>query len=150
MSPTTVFPAAAKCMSSNGGPFWDWPPSTPDINARQLFLTLPFNMPTTPLHLQSERSPLRFDILLLMDLCYNKSNNSCFLCCRGESCYSMLLGMCRRDLVCISPHCVLSLSVFISFCLLCCILGKEVKIAFALQVLYVGVYKWHYKQILLY
>lgn len=32
-----------------------------------------------------------------------------------------------------------SLSVFISFCLLCCILGKEVKIAFALQVLYVGV-----------
>jgi len=26
------------------------------------------------------------------------------------------------------------------------ILGKEVRIAFALQVLYVGVYKWHYKQ----
>lgn len=50
MSPTTVFPAAAKCMSSNRGPFWDWPPSTPDINAQQLVLTLPFNMPTTPRH----------------------------------------------------------------------------------------------------
>lgn len=48
MSPTTVFPAAAKCMSSNGGPFWDWPPSTPDINAQQLFLTLPFYMPPSP------------------------------------------------------------------------------------------------------
>lgn len=145
MSPTTVFPAAAECMSSNRGPLWDWPPSTPDINALQLFLTLPFYMSTTPLHLQSERSQLRCDILLLLDLCYNKSSDSFFLHCR---CYSVLLGMCRRDLVHISPHGVLSL--FISFCLLCCIPGKEVKIAFALQVLYVGVYKWHYKQILLY
>lgn len=89
-----------------------------------------------------------------MDLCYNKSNNSFFfffsLCCGGERHYSVLLGMCLQAFVCISPHSVLSLSVFISFCLLCCIPGKEVKIAFALQVLYVGVYKWHYKQMLLY
>lgn len=112
LSPTTVFPAAAKCMSSNGGPFWDWPPFTPDINARQLFLTLPFHMPTIPLHPQSERSPLRFDILLLLDLCCNKSNNSFFLCCSGERCYSVLLGMCRRDLVCISPHSVLPLCLY--------------------------------------
>lgn len=117
MSPTTVFPAAAKCMSSNGGPFWDWPPFAPDIHAQQLFLTLPFDMPTTPpppppLHLQSESSPLRFDILLLMDLCYIKSNNSFFLCCRGESCYFVLLGMCWRDLVCITPPSVLSLCLY--------------------------------------
>lgn len=102
LSPTTVFPAAAKCMSSKGGPFWDWPPSTPDINAQQLFLTLPSYMPTTPLHLQSERSPYPSST----DTCFNKSSNSFFLCCRGERCSSALLGMCRH---CISPHSVLSL-----------------------------------------
>lgn len=51
-----MFAAAAKCMSSKGGALWDWPPSTPDIDARQLFLTLPFYMPTAPPHLQTERS----------------------------------------------------------------------------------------------
>lgn len=147
-----MFAAAAKCMSSDGGAFWDWPPSTPDIDARQLFLTLPFYMPTAPPHLQKERSPLRFNAPLLLDLCCNKSNNSCFLCCRERTrvrenqryCVFGVSEMWRAFLL---TTC--SLSVFISFCLLCCFLGKEVKIAFALQVLYVGVYKWHYKQILL-
>lgn len=153
MSPTTVFAAAAKCMSSHGGAFWDWPPSTPDIDARQLFLTLPSYMPTAPPHRQ-ERSPLRFNTPLLVDLCCNKSNNSCFLCCRERERERerireiVCLVSARRGVRSSSQH-ALSLSVFISFCLLCCFLGKEVKLAFALQVLYVGVYKWHYKQILL-
>lgn len=148
MSPTTVFPAAAKCMSSNGGPLWDWSPSTPDTNARHLFLTLPFNMPTTPPP-KSKVSITSLILLPLMDSCCNKSNNSSIftLLQRGETLFwhvSARLGLHH------SSQCALSLSVFISFCLLCCILGKEVKIAFALQVVYVGVYKWHYKQILLY
>lgn len=89
--------------------------------------------------------------LLLMDLCYNKSNNSLFPFAaeRENRRDSALLDVCRRDLV--SPRNVLPLPlcVFISFRSLCCVPGEEVKIAFALQVMYVGVYKWHYKQILL-
>lgn len=87
LSPTTVFPAAAKCMSSNGGALWDWPLFTPDIHARQLFLTLPFYMPTTPPpSLHRQRSPLQFDTLLLKDLCCNKKQQLMFfLCCRRSS-----------------------------------------------------------------
>ena len=95
LSPTTVFPAAAKCMSSNGGALRDWPLFTPDIHARQLFLTLPFYMPTTPPPLHRQRSPLQFDTLLLKDLCCNKKQQLMFfLCCRRSS---VLPDTRRRD-----------------------------------------------------
>lgn len=134
MSPTTVFPAAAKCMSSNGGALWDWPLFTPDIHARQLFLTLPFYMPTTTPPLYTDNG-LHYSLIpfFLRTCAVTKSNNSCFfLCCRRSSVLPARVGET------FSPRDVLSPSVFITFCLLCCIPGKEVKIAFALQVLYVG------------
>lgn len=117
-----------------------------------------------PRHLQSQRPPLESDTLLLMDLCSNKSNKSVFfsslfllllvaewrdvaLCCRA--CVGETFGLHFSLKVCSIS---LALSLLFSFLSVCCVvfLGNEVKIAFALQVSHVGVYKWHYKQILLY
>lgn len=152
-----MFPAAAKCMSSNGGPLWDLSPSTPDTNALQLFLTLPFSALTTPRLAPSDTfkaegphcCPLA---LLSWTRAVTKATILFFPSTAEERRYSRVAGHVSARLgLHHSSRCALSLSVFLfSFCLLCCILGKEVKIAFALQVLYVGVYKRHYKQILLY
>lgn len=74
-SPTTVFPAAAECMSAKGGPL-GLASVPPDI---KLFLTLPSL--TTLLKLQSQCSHYGL-IFLLVDL--KKQQRSCSVCGRGK------------------------------------------------------------------